>query len=517
MNTWIAIGLVAAAAAAPPPTKGADKVLARWNGGELTEAKFVEASDPDGKLLTAGGPLLEGQICKAVFRTIYAERARQAGLDASPAFVSELVAWRDGRLEAIYVAGHMPASTELVPDSDVRKAFEVDRERLYTSPGSADLSVLFVRCGDQPETRAACRETMNEYQVRVTLHGDELSAVIDEARSVSGPASGSFANVPLDRLAAELRQAALMTPVGQFAPLIDTPAGLFWMRVEGRVDPAPVPFERVEPHIRQTLIREREAAWRGREAARVRAEFGLPASSSDRQALVAAAVAEGLDRDAVFLAEERTFVEWKLADLAFFEDREILPDDAEIARRIASPESDATLRRFDLEWIHVTVGEDRYVALARLEELKAALARPTDWSAVDDLVQRESDVIRLELDEVVLDDVFWVSPELAKDLPDVADGGWTGPYAFPRGASLSGELLGGDAALDLPPGVGLVVRRSTRLPTVDEARKEIHRWFRDEITSPDRFREAFGARWGLEVLVGGDPVLADPAPGDAVP
>ena len=525
MKKNIAVALVAAVAAAFALGQSAptDPVLAQWNGGELTLESFVDGFDPDGQAVSAGGPLLEKQVCKAVFQTIYGDRARRAGIDTSPAYLDELAAWRVRRLEAIYVADHSPSPAELAPDAALHEYFEANRERLYTSAGVADLAVLFLRCSAEPDARDACRKKMEEYQERVTLYGEALTAVIDEERASSGPANGSFTKIPLDRLAVELRQAALQTPVGWTSPPIETPAGLFWLRVDGRVDPAPVPFDTVEPHIRQVLTRQAQAEWRAQEAARLRAEFGLPAATSDEAALETAAIAEGLDREGAFLEEARVFVAWKLADLAFFEDREILSDDDAIAARIARPEADSRYRRFDLEWIYVTVGDDRYVALARVDEVKGALAAVTDPSAIDKLIALHDEVGRTRLDSLTIDDVSRFSRELSKDLPDVPDGGWSGPYPCPRGMTVPGELLGRSSDIELPPGIGLAVRRSSRLPSVDEVRDEVFRSFRNEITSVDRFVEVFGARWGLELMIepdaatGGPVILSDGPDGDPLP
>jgi len=367
----VATSLSAFVATGETPVGG--RALARWRGGELSESLFVEQFDPDGEAIRKGGEFLEKQVCKAVFRLIYAGRARQAGLDTSPVFLDALAEWRERSLAAAYRRQHQPPSGGLVDQSDLRRYYDDNLARLYTSSGTADIEVIFVRCKVDSPDGEDCRARMDAYRERMAAAGADFAEMVAEERAISGAANGSFLDVPLTSVAAELRRAILSTPAGFTSPVVETPVGLFWIRVLRRSDPAPIAFEIAEPSIRTILEKDAEAEWRAAGAARARADLDLDPTLSDEAALAAAAVAEGLDREAEFIAAEREFTAWKLADLGFLADDEILPDDAEIAARIAGSGAGSIFRRFDIDLVAIEVAADRYAALDKAEAVRRAL------------------------------------------------------------------------------------------------------------------------------------------------
>jgi len=502
-------GLFLATVAAAGDPVSDERVLARWRGGRMTEPEFIEVLDHDGEALRRGGEYLEKQVCKAAFQVIYGERAVDLGIDSSEPFLVTLEDWRRNRLELEYIRLHQPPPAELVSEADARESYRENLDRLYTSSGSTDISVLFIRCGEDPGVREQCLEKLAVYQNRVTMLPSEFAVVISEERATSGEANGSFDEVPLNHLAPDLRAAVLTTPPGFFTPVIETPVGLFWAQVDARVDPEAIPFDRAEAHVRRVLELEVAAEWRAKEARRVRVELSLPASTSDQGCFAAAAVAEGLDQDGSFKAAERSFIQWKLADLAFLADVEILPGDAEIAARVARPEMDRRYRRYDVELLIVKVGADRYGAIAKAEELRRAAAggaveRAADWNEVD----------RVILTAVSADGLARISKRMAESVVQGGDGWSSEPFAFPRGITIPGEVTEATEDLVFPGCIVLAIRRSSRMASVGEVRSEAHRAFRNEITTVDRFTEVFGARWGFELLVGSEgiePVAEDAA------
>jgi len=493
----IGIILATVVAAGEPAPDG--RVLARWQGGRMTEPEFIEVFDYDGEALRRGGEYLDKQICKAVFQVIYGERAVDLGIDSSEPFLVVLDDWRRNRLEQEYIRQHQPPPGELVSEADAREYYRENLDRLYTSSGSADISVLFIRCGEDSGIRDRCIEKLAAYQNRVTMLPNDFDVVITEERAASGEANGSFAEVSLSYLAPDLRAAVLMTSAGFFTPVIETPVGLFWVRVEARVDPVPIPFDQVRTHVRRVLEQDAAAKWRTNEAQRVRVELGLPASTTDQDGFVAAAAADGLDQGGSFREAERSFIQWNLADLAFLADEEILPDDAEIAARVARPEMDRSYRRYDVELLIVKVGANRYDAVAKAEELRVAGAggaveKAANWDDVD----------RVTLTGVSADGLARISERLAESVVQSGDGGSSEPFAFPRGITVPGEVTDETEDLGFPGCIVLAIRRSSRMASVDEARSAAHRAFRNEITTVDRFAEVFGARWGFELLAGSD-------------
>lgn len=473
-----------------------ERVLARWQGGELSESVFLDRFDPDGDAVRRGGEVLEKQVSKAVFRTIYVARARQAGLETSPVFLEALTEWRERTLAAAYERQHQPPRDALVDQSGLRRYYEDNLARLYTSSGTADIEVLFVRFDIDAPDGEDCRARMDGYRERMVATRGDFATMIAEEKLISGAANGSFPDVPLTSLAPELRQAVLSTPAGFTSPVVETPVGLFWIRVLRRIDPAPIPFESAEPHIRQILESRAGAEWRTASVARIRAELDLDPTLSEEACLAAAAVAEGLDREAEFLAAEREFTTWKLADLSFLEDDAILPDDAEIAARIARPGADSIFRRFNVELVVVTVGADRYDALDHAEAVRRTLDRGADpaegWGS--------NGVEPFELSSVTTEDLQRISRQLAEGVVQLADGGFVGPLAYPNGLTLPAAAIGRDKDLDLPASIVFAIRRSSRMSTVDETRTQVYRDFRNEITTVDRFREVLGARWGFELM-----------------
>jgi len=501
MGPLLLAGLLHAGSDAMPH----DRVLARWNGGELTQSRFVGTLDPDGEALRRGGDYLEKQVCKAVFQAIYGELARENGLAASEVFVKALDDWREEKLAARYQRQHLPPKSRLVSETDVLRSYDENRDRLYTSSGAADIAVLFVRCGEESSVRAGCRDKMEAYRRRALTDDSTLGVLIAEERELSGQANGTFRDVPLTSLADELVEAILHTPAGFSTPVIETPAGLFWLRVLNRTDPAQVPFEKVEEHVRQIVQRDAVKGWRAAAAAGLRDQLDLPETASETECLAAAAIVEGLDREATFLAEERVFKAWRLADLAFFEDSEILPTDTEIAAQIRRPEMNSKYRLFDVDLLVVRVGTDRYEALESAEAVSRALTKGELPEAIAASETGIEGVGLNRLSAVGADELHRISRLLAEGVIDSEDGSWFGPLSYPRRLVIPAAVGGGDEDLVLPPCMVFAVRSVSRLPTVDEVRSRSYRAFRDEITIIDRFTEVFGTRWGLELLLGEDP------------
>ncbi|RLE20505.1 MAG: hypothetical protein DRJ65_18070 [Acidobacteria bacterium] len=472
--------------------------LARWTGGTLTRTEFVAASDPDETLFRAGGPDLIKAICKASYRKIYTGIAHEAEYEDDPQFLEEMDQWRTRFLSSLFVQRSRPA---MAPTEAEARAFYLAREdELYQSSGAADLEILFVRCSEVDETR--CRSRMHGYKDRLDA-GEPITTLIQEEQPSSGTANGTFTKVPLDRLAPELAEAVRSTPDGWLTPVIETPRGLFLIRVKALAPATDIPFDQAQRHVRQVMRQEREIAWRESESKRLRSELDLGDSVSQDQIFTAAAIAAHLDIEANFMQAERERHAWALADFAFFRDPKMLPSDDEITRRLAENATERErFEEYDFLLLVVPATADRTATLDRADAVRTALATADEpATAASALLGRDSTLFSLEFAGVTRHELAGVKPSITDDVFGLGSGEWAGPFAFRKGFDVSEELALNGTAGTVPAGIGFVVVTDTRVPTVDEVRQQFYRQARDDLGSVAAFLPIMAQRWRFEIVV----------------
>ncbi len=495
LMTAVMLGIPALSIAGDPETV---PDLARWAGGTLTRTEFVAASDPDEILLRAGGPDLVKAVCKTSYRKIYGAEAERQAFDQDPAFLKEMGIWHTRFLSSLWVQRSSPA---MDPTEAEAKAFYLARkDELYQSSGAADLEILFVRCSEAPE--ATCRPRMNTYQERLA-GGEPITALIAEEQPHSGDANGTFEKVPLDRLAPELAQAVRTTPDGWLTPVIETPRGLFLIRVNALAPATAIPFDQAERHVRQVMRQEREIAWRAAEAGRLRSELGLGDSVSQDQIFAAAAHAAHLDIEAAFVQAERERHAWALADFAFFRDPKMLPSDDEIKHRLAEdPAERERFEEYDFLLMVVPATADRAATLDRADTVRTALATADEpATTASALLEGDSTLFSLEFTGVTRRELAKIKPSLTDAVFALDPGDWAGPFAFRKGFDVANELTSGGDSGRVPAGIAFVIVYDVAQPDIDDVRQIFYRQARDAISSPEAFLEAMGLRWQFELVM----------------
>ncbi len=482
------------------------EVLARWRGGQLTAETFSRLYDRDGSVRRRGGETLQIRICKAAYTEIYHPRALAAGLDRDDGHLAEVERWRTRRLAARYRQRHLPAPEEIT--GEAARAEYQRRPEAFTTPGQADLEILFVRCGDD---RQACRARMAALRRRAS-GGAGLAAILAEERERSGDANGVFREVRLDRLREDLRSAVTAAPPGSFTAVVETPIGLYWARVLRREDPVLLPFERVERQIRHRLGRERLERLQAEELARLRRRLGDAAGedAGEESLLAAAARAEGLDRDPDFEAETRSFERFALADRAFYLDTEILPDDEQLARQLAEPATAARYRRSRWLLAVTRVQGDRDATLESARETAAGLAAaPEPASFLRRLGDGDSRFQVRELGPLTFRELRRRHPALGKVAAELEPGAWRGPFPYREDP----DEAGGSGL----SGLAFLFLEAVRDPSLAEVRDDLLKDFRGRMAaSQELFLATFGRRWEFEVSASPEPA-ADPEAPDGRP
>ncbi len=473
-------------------------VLARWQGGELNRAEFVRLSDPDEDLLRTGGPDLVKAVFKASYRKIYGIEAERQAFDQNPEFLLEMQEWRGDFLSALWVRRNRPA---MDPTEDEARSFYLARQdELYQSSGAADLEILFVRCSEVDETR--CRSRMHGYKDRLDA-GEPITTLIEEEKPFSGTANGTFTKVPLDRLAPELAEAVRATPDGWLTPVIETPRGLFLIRVEALAPASAIPFEHAKRHVLHVMRQEYEATWREEEVTRLRSELDLDDSLSETEAFAAAARKAHYDIEASFLQAERERRAWALADFAFFRDPEMLPSDQEITRRLTENAADRErFEEFGFLLLVVPATADRTATLNRADAVRTALAAADEpATAAAALLERDSTLFSLEFTGVTRRELAKIKPSLTDAVFALGPGEWAGPFAFRKGFDVADELTSGGDSGGVPAGIAFVIVNYVAQPDIEDVRQIFYRQARDAISSPEAYLEAMGLRWQFELVL----------------
>lgn len=486
----------------PDRVEPAFSVVSAWRGGALTLERFIAVYDPEMGLIENGGPRLREAICKATYREIYATQARQKGLDQDPGYLAELGKWRRDQLAALYVERNRPDLSGAVTEEKLREFYEKTKADRYTSSGSVDLEVLFLHCTEEEADRRKCAERMSDYRARMS-EGAPFQTLIEEEKARSGNANGVFRRVAMKSLTKDLAKIAGELPLGEFSQVIETPVGLYLLRVTGRTSPMPMAYSRVERHVRQEAAKEALVRWREGEVARLLDELGDgrqgDAGASD--VLADAALAQGLDEDPAFASAEENWSSWELANRGLFADRTVMPGDEEIRRQLEDdPVVSRRFRRYSVVLAVVGVQNGRYSMIEAAERVSEVLGQASDpASALVALASREPLIDVYPIDDVGTDDFKSIDRQLFECVSGLEPGGWCGPRSIPAPRDLPGNLNGRFEFDVLPAGAAFLAMKSWRVPRIDEARDDYNRYFRSTIASCDRFLDAVGSRWDLTI------------------
>lgn len=485
----------APAAAQASSTVVRPEVLARWRGGELTGQRFHDAYDPDDKLLARGGEVLRRGVCKAVFREIYEPRARAAGLEADPEVLAELARWRRARLA--FLARNARIEPR-VGEEEVRAVYERDRATYFRSPERVSIESLFLRCEAALEARKGCRARFAELSRRLEA-GEPLLRLAEEEKPRSGGVNGRYEGQALRDLDPAIATALRDLETGALSPTVETLHGLYRFRLLSRQPAFDPPYAEVAAVARQRAQEEAHARFLSENVAALRKTLGLASHLGEDDVFAAAAVAEGLDRQAGFQREEAETRSWLLSDAAFLRHREALPSDARLATELATQQQ--RLLRYRLRLATLPVATDLDAALAAAERVAAALrlaARPGETLAA--LAATDSSLIVEGHGPASAAELARRSRRLSELVPALAIGAWTGPTAVswrrlpPEHERASGST--GD------PGLLFVVVEGRELPAPEEVRLELLRAYRARLSgSVEAFLAALQPVWGVELLV----------------
>lgn len=499
LGLLVACPLSASAGVDHHPSAGEPPLLARWNEGGLSAARFVERYDPEQRALGAGGRVLREAVCKAVFREIYGNLARDLGLDRSPEFLAEYEASAGRLLANLYREIHGPA-LESIDENRVRELYQARAGSDLSSAGRADLEVLFVRLSGGGADDAD-RERFERTRLQIEQGALSWQSAVERERERSGPANGSFTGIGLSRLAAELRDAVELAEIGGPAQMVETEVGLYLLRVTRRSPPSTLPFEEVAATLRTELWRMDTAAWERETTADLGRLWGRSSSTSSDELFAIAARRAGLDRDDRFLARLREWQSRRLADLGFFADDRFVPPPDEILDRVRR---DPTLRsrhlRYSVAFVSFDAVSDHAGAIRGAENLTALLAKgPVDLQALP------PDPLRTTIHVADLhgSDLDRVERGLASSVAGGQIGAHHGPFPVVRAreALLVDPQGGFRRRLELPPGIVVAILEGIDLPATDQLVEEVRRGIRAAAGSCDAVERRLGPAWGLELLV----------------
>jgi len=477
-------------------------VVSSWRGGALTLERFIAEYDPTMRNLNSGGDQLREAICKATFREIYAPRAKRTGLDRNPAYLAELEKWRRERLSALYVEKNRPDLADGLTQERLLAYYEETKAARYTSSGSVDLEVLFLRCSEDPEERRACTARMADFNRRLDK-GEDFPAVILEERGRSGNANGVYPRLAMKTLSPDLAEIARMLPLGEFSPVIETPTGLFLLRVSRRDPPSAMPYSQVALHVRQEAEKAALARWREAEIERLGESSmeGIPDHSDPTDLLVTAALAQSLDDDPDFVSAERHWSTWELANRGLFADSAVMPPDEDIKKQLESdPVVSRKFRLYSVVLVVVKARENRYEMLETVNAITNVVTLVEDAAAaLANLAGSEAGVEIFEITDVTRSDLARLDRHLTDCVTDLEPGGWCGPQAVATPRSFPGDVAERTGLESLPSGAAFLALVGWRTPRVGEVRSEYYRHFRRSIAACDRFLELVGKRWDLRI------------------
>ncbi len=488
------------AAAAAESSGGAEVILARWRGGELSQARFEARYDEQGRALAQGGEALRSQVCKAVYREIYAQRGLAAGLDRDPEVAAELARWRTEALARRYEQRHFSLSLD---DATLQALYRRDLARDYTSPPAVSLDVLFVRCGLAATERASCRERMEELSARLAASPDAFPQLLTEERARSGKANGHFDRFSLSRLAPELRRAAAELPLGEVSAPIESLLGWYRLRVTERAPAQPLTYEQVAPAVRRKAAEEAIARWHESEVTALRGRLAekLPTTATTDEVLAAAAVAEGFDREPDFLDRAADHRDWVLADAAFLRHAEVLPSEPELAAQLEQQAE--RYRRWRLTLATLPLGADLDATLARAERVAAALREAK--APAEELRQLAATLPELHVEEVgpvTAAELRERSVRLADLLPGLQPGSWQGPVPIAWRQLPPLDAAHSEDGTEAAPSLLFVSVAEARLPPLETVRTELLQAQRSRLGAGiESFLAVLEPVWGVELLV----------------
>ncbi|HJV22739.1 MAG TPA: peptidylprolyl isomerase [Holophagaceae bacterium] len=243
-------------------------VLARIGGQVLTDADVDALLDSmpaqqkmQFQMSPEGRPRLVQQLTEMM---LLSAKARQQGLDKTPAFKANLRRTTDALLTQEFMKKHQAELQEKVKVSEeqVKAYFEAHKDQ-YKKGETYDARHILV--GKRPEGADKDR-TDEELAARVKEVQAELAAgkPFDELveKYTDDPGSktqkGLYTGIGLGKFVPEFEKAALTQEVGKVGEPVKTAYGFHLIRVEKRTPPADAAFEEVKAQVQQAAQAARQ-------------------------------------------------------------------------------------------------------------------------------------------------------------------------------------------------------------------------------------------------------------------
>ena len=485
----IAIALSYATPGAGSPPTG-EAVIARWDGGTLSAERFQEIYDSSERARRTGGVELHRAVLRAAVLEIYSDLGRRQGLDETPEYQRRVKDWETRRLAALYRRYYEPDTPSTTEDRAVEEYYERHRRDLFRREGSVDFQSVFLRCSEAPAARVRCRERFDALRRRIPESGD-LAPLIAELKPTNGEANGVFRDIPPSSLAPDLAAAIDATPVGEPSPIVETPIGLFLVRVFHRTAPEILPLASVRDRIIADLAGEARKAW---------LDGIVEEMQTVEDALARAAALAGLDRNEDFVRRRELMTTRELAVEALQRDRRMIPDDDDLRTLLRDDPAllEPSIRRH-LFLATVDAGKDRYEAFRTVESVRSLLDAADDpfeaFLGLPDVVSG----IRLEdLGFLSMREIEGLHPDFPGEVRGMGDGEWRGPIVLsPSTQRVHMDSTGHSTVDRLPVGFAFLLLERTSRPSFELIRDDVARSVAEKLLADpepveDRLREIRG-------------------------
>ena len=464
-------------AAAAGTTGKNEEILARWKGGMLGKVLFEELYDPSGTILAAGGERLRREVERAVSRRV--------------------ADWEKNRLARLYWKSSAPDFKAEVQEKAMREYYRAHMKDLFTRPLKVDFEMLFMRCSR--EERKSCREEMEKLREDVLVSGD-FSKKIEELRPIYGRANGSFYNIDLKTISADVASVLSAIHPGETGPLIETPIGIFLPRLLAEKESGVLSFDEVRDRIRADLASLAADAWIEALVRRVRAA-GIECNDS-MEALAAAARLEKLDEDPVYLREKKLQLRRELAIVAMEADSNLMPSDDELREKIReNPDLLETFRQRHLLAALIDASKDRYRAFQLAERVRSALASAGGdvFGKLGDLFP---DVELRDLGLLSMPEIIKLHPKFGDTVREMQPGDFRGPIRI----SANTRPVGGRVRRKkLPPGFAFLYLESIKDQPLEVIREPLLRAEASErLLDPTETVKQLKVTLGLKILTDGN-------------
>ncbi len=442
-------------------------------------------------------------VAREAVAAIYVNVFDDADTGDSDEFRGRLDRWRNGKLARSYRRINQPDFFSDLDEASLRAFHQANLDR-YLMGATCDLEVLFLGCGESEADRQLCRIRM-EGLLDGVQDSESLVATIAAAGAPRG--SGLFEDVLLDDLAPELAELVRVAEIGRRSQVVETPIGLYALRVTDRTPEAAMPYEVVRERVLADVVNERRLAWIREETDRL-ADLGIEHPDLAIRFAQAARL-DLLDQDPSFRRQEMRFARDLKAIEALSCDDRFMPTDEQIREMSGFPgpvPPQDPFRRWKSFVILIEAGADRYEAMQLARRVDSDL-RDGDPSFVIDALRREDSGVEV-LDETWLGigGFDQIHPALADSVRKSPDSPIVGPVVLsPKVERVTTNVMGVSVREDLPVGFGFVVTTAVGMPPWEDVRSAVRRNTAETILrDPRPFLELLEQHWGLTVSGCGD-------------